>query len=409
MNNLDYAINYPAPEFSIEDGFYGTGSINPTSALLYLILYDYEHKAYTGATKVRSAIYSKVAPILAGGKEPAFDNSCCWGYSLLCESFALIKRKPELWALFSEDEQNRMKCLMQMFLIMWQWGCNKYNNYKTGASMRGNYNKMAGANYKFTNNLLIAFCCDFLEYPNGYGTWTYFMNILNYDEKMAELKNFGFTNAYKNWTTPERIAVDGTVLPSTKTIWENGGQCYREEIQCEMLNTTYAGWGNGIHHSVQYHDAVHPEEGNKDIPLGVIEHVFTDCFNNICVSQIEIEDYDYTAGIADGTISPYEGQYGMMQEFNIEFDGISRRSSIYHCDIDFVLAIAAIATLKHLNIIDLREATYWPQIVVGMEDYIYKIEHGYNSFSLGFEEKGTFKRRIDKELWLDYWKFNYRE
>jgi hypothetical protein len=63
---------------------------------------------------------------------------------------------------------------------------------------------------------------------------------------------------------------------------------------------------------VQYHDEKHPEEGNKDIPLGVIEHVFKDCFNNICVSQVRIEDYNYIAGIADGTTSPYEGQYGMM-------------------------------------------------------------------------------------------------
>lgn len=408
MNRLEYAINYAGPQFSIRDGFLSTGQINETSALLYLILYDYEHEDYEEKLSVHKAIHDKIAPILSGGKEPAFDNGCCWGYSLLCESFALIKHRPELWALFSTHERNRMTCLMEMFLIMWQWGCNKYNNYKTGASMRGNYNKAAASNYKFTNNLLIPFCLDFLNYPNGYGTWTYFMKQLNYDKKMAELKELGFINAYKNWTTPVRVAADGTILPSTKTIWEKGGKCYREEVQCEILNTTFAGWGNGIHHSVQYHDEKHPEEGNKDIPLGVIEHVFKDCFNNICVSQVRIEDYNYMAGIADGTTSPYEGQYGMMQEFNIEFDGGSRRSSIYHCDIDFVLATAAIATLKHLCIIDLTSTNYWQQIQIGMEDYIYKAEHGYNSFSLGFEEGSDMKKRINKTLWLDYWKEYYR-
>jgi hypothetical protein len=96
--------------------------------------------------------------------------------------------------------------------------------------MRGNYHKCAGANYKFTNNLLIAFCLNYLNYPNNFSTWEYFMKQLNYDEKMAELKKLGFTNAYKNWTTPERVAADGTILPSTKTIWEKGGKCYREEM-----------------------------------------------------------------------------------------------------------------------------------------------------------------------------------
>jgi hypothetical protein len=61
-----------------------------------------------------------------------------------------------------------------------------------------------------------------------------------------------------------------------------------------------------------------------------------------------------------------------------------------------------------LCIIDLTSTNYWQQIQIGIEDYIYKAEHGYNSFSLGFEEGSDMKKRINKTFWLDYWKEHYR-
>lgn len=409
MNKLiKQAIETEKPRFSVRDYLGGAEALTTTSALLYLITYDYEHEGYSEKEAVRASIHDKFEFVLHKGMEPAFENSHCWGYGPLCESIALIKNKAELWDLFTEDEHVRLNQIMRMFLFMWNWGCNKYNNYTTGAGMHGNFHKASSPNYMLTNNLLIVFLVHYFH-GNCYGKIfeeiNEILNNVDYDTEMETLRRLGFYNAYAIWTTPAREGIDGRNTPSTKEIFENGGEIFLKKIQFEMPNMVRAGRGQGVKINVSYWDVKNQDAGLVPIPSGLLDQLFSDCFSGGAVaSVVEIEDYDYTCKIKDDTISPYEGQEGMMKEFNIPFDGISRRSSLMHCAIDFMLVACAVATLRNLCEVDLTQKEYWNKIKVGMADFLYKNEHGYNGFSLGNRERAT---TVNLPLWAEYWNEKY--
>jgi hypothetical protein len=375
-----------------------------TGALLYLINYDYEHENYEDSQTVRASIYKKLQHVIKGGKEPCFENSHCWGYTQLCQAFALIKNKKELWNLFSNEEKERITQLMRMFLFMWNWGCNKYNHYRTGAGMRGNFCKVSSPNYELNNNALIIYIIHYFYgrltgEPDQFLALNEILRNVHYDTEMEKLKNYGFMNAHDTWTT-RVVSVTGEELVSVKDIFNNGGEIYTEHEEFEVINPYYLGYGKGVKINISYWDERHKDEPTCEIPHKMIKTILDECFSGVCTSTIHIEDYDFTAGLKDGTVSPYEGREGMMHEFNLAFDGVSRRSSIHHCIIDFILVVNTINTLKKLNIIDVTKEEYWPNIQVGMEDFLYKYEHGYNGFSLGYRERD---KETDILLQKDIW------
>ena len=91
---IEQAIKNPI-QFQRFDYYTGTEELNATSNVLQLILYDYNHKDYEEKNAVRNAIKQSFYLVLHKNSAPAFDNSHNWGYSLLCESIALIKKKEE--------------------------------------------------------------------------------------------------------------------------------------------------------------------------------------------------------------------------------------------------------------------------------------------------------------------------
>lgn len=404
---LQLAIEATPPAFSRFDYLCGEGELDLAGSYLYLVVYDYEHKDYEEKELVREKIHSKMYDILYGGMEPAFENSHCWGYAPLCQALTLIHNKQELWELFTEDEQKRIHQIMKMFLFMWNWGCNKYNNYITGAGMHGNFHKASSPNYLFTNNLLIIFLLHYFHGTcNGSNQFVEMNEILrnaDYEAEMNILRDYGWNNALKSWTVPDRIGVNGSICYGTKHIFENGGKLTGEKRQFEVLCETSFGYGQGVKINISYWDTKNREKGLIPIPHGIIEQIYTDCFCNECKSVVEIEDYDYICSIQDKTTSPYEGRYGMMKEFNLEFDGVSTRSSLKHCKIDFYLVATTSAAIQLLGISNLQETAFWESIKVGMADYLYKEEHGYNGFSLGQREAIA---EINIEQWKNHWLAN---
>ena len=395
--------------FSLSDYVTGIHELNSTTILLQLILYHHANRDYAEKDDVKAAIQKLLDDVLHHGYEPSFNNSHNWGYSLLCESFALIKADAELWEMFNEEDKERITLLMKMFALMWNFGCNAGNRYATGIGLNGNYGKDSGPNYRLTNNMLMPYIASF--FGSLHNVNLFFQYEADYDVIINQLQDFNFINAFSSWTRPGIELADGTTTAGARELYntrehvDSGGLAVKAYSRDLQGNIIYLGQGHGCrlcYHYLPYNSTVQVDHTSYD---GVINDVLDDCFSggNV-VSKVYIEDEDEWCHMLDDAISPYEGQLGMMKEFSIPDDGMGPRSSLMHCEIDFSLVCASIASLKYLNIKQLNDLDMRSKIEVGMNDFIFKKEHNYVSYSMGrFEPEYMIAAT---NIWIDYWKNN---
>lgn len=350
--------------------------------------------------KKSQAVYDKIIELmnyyLYEGHEPSFDLGPNWWYAILCECIALLKHRPILWDKFNDDQHARMTQLMKMFAYMWNFGCNKRNNYDTGWGLKGNFGKWRGPNYRLTNNILILFIEHFF---GGMNEVNKILLTMNYNDEVKALKEFGFNNALKSWLTAGYVDSQGKVLPSARELIEKGGDAYIKQADYGFTNYYKRGSGAGVKIPVEYQDS---------IPYGVIHSVFNNCFSGgECVSKVVIEQEDYECSIADGSETPMLGRDGMMLEFNLEDDGLGRRSSLFHCATDFYLMSGAVVALWFLRISKVEVYKGYEKIQAGITDFLYKVNHGYKGWCLGSPENISLTNFSGLTLWANYWSDHY--
>lgn len=379
----------------------GLHSLNTVSHLLFLICHEYNRLEgepimnYQKSQEVYDKIIELMNLYIKGGREPSFDLGPNWWYALLCECITLVKHRPILWDKFDEDQQARMTQLMKMYAYMWNFGCNEENHYDTGWGLKGNYGKWRGPNYRLTNNILILFISHFF---GGIDEVNKLFENFDYEAEKQTLSDFGFANAYKTWTTPDFIDNKGVIRPGARRLLEEGGDAYIKEIRYGAVNYYKRGTGKGVKIPYKYHDS---------LPFGIIHSAHNHCFSGgICASSVTMDD-DYICSIVDGTISPVEGQDGMMLEFDLENDGLGRRSSLLHCITDFYLDTAMAVTCWFLRISKLEVYKNYEKVQTGITDFLYKFNHGYNSYSLGQKERIDTSRLTGVTLWGNYWADHY--
>ena len=387
--------------FTHQDYLHGITTINSVGELLYAIIYHYEHPTYPEKEENMSFIKQRIVEMFDAKRTPTFINSHNWGYPVLCQSFALIKTKTELWNMFTVADQKRITQCMKMFLYMWNFGCNEKNRYDSGWGMHGNYFKFANSNYELTNNIMLPFLVSFfndsadtLEILNSM-----VMN-LNWEEEKAQLQQLGFDNALKFWDGEELILPDGSTCSAKRLITE-GGPCVIKSLECGEINYNDKGTGKGVKTPIAY--KTKSPYFYDNIPDEIVETVLEKCYSLTCQTQIPIKNTNIICDTANHTTSPYEGQKGMMLEF-LSVDK-NTRSSLFHCAIDFVLTISLIKSLQLLNIKDITTSENWEQIKVGVEDFLFKYENNYQGYSMGQLEKTN---PIEIDLWRDYWEKHYR-
>ena len=390
---LDYdaqlakALSAAAPRFSLNDNLRSFESLQNASALLFLIIHEKERKQkeplmdYEDLEIVRTEIYRKVKYIIKGGNEPCFDLGPCWGYLPLCCSLALIHNDRSLWNLFTEEEHIRITQLMKMFTYLWNLGCNTDNNYGTGPSMKGNYGKWRGPNYRLTNYGLIFGCINFF---GGIDEINKILLAFDYETELDALNRLGFTNAYNCWATS-----------GVKEMTMHGGDVYIQVTEYGATNTYKRGTGKGVRIPMQTKDSY---------PHGLVYFLLNNCYSGgLCTNRVQINN-DISVGLPEGVSSPYLGRDGMMLEFDLENDGLGRRSSSMHCCIDFILSVCLTATLWHLRITKLKVRNEYPKVWVGNMDCIFKLENGYKGWSLDFPENFDYSKFLGFELWSNYWR-----
>lgn len=406
---IQYANNNPI-KFNHLDYLSGIKEMHSASALLQLIIYDYEHADYEERPEVLESIKNSLNLVLYCAKEPTFNNSHNWGYPMLCQAIALIKNKTELWEIFSTEEQEKLTMIMKMFALMWNFGCNAYNKYATGIGLKGNFGKNSGSNYRLSNNIIMAYLIPFFGELHNINL---FFEHTSYDTIINNLKRLGFYNAFRTWTTPSFLLPDGTKAPGARELYSTREAVltglHNKAYQIDIYkNVRYLGNGQGCR--LIYHYC--PFNSNKEVSntniQDLIDDVLLECFSGGKVfSSIYVEDEDEYCCMPNGLVSPYEGQEGMMKEFNIPDDSMGLRSSVFHCEIDFILVTSALTTLRLLGVLDPKELPYWNKINVGMNDFLFKKENNYRGYAMGSFEQG--RKELPLEYWKNYWLNNFAD
>lgn len=421
MWNIDELIRKSANvelKFTKEDYLRSIPVLNDAQILLACITYDYKHgETYPRKDELRTNIKKQFDSIFSG-YEPTFENGHIWAYSLLCQAISLIKKKNSLWILFSAEEQRKLTLIMKMFAYMWNFGCNVHNGFYTGITLKGNYSKFwKSPNYWLCNQVLLLFLVPFfgsIKALNKMFTTT------SYDELMSELLYCNFYNAHTAWSTPGFTRINGSVSNGAKELFgvidqkygdgsfedPNRREAYVKTREYGYENEYYAGAGVGVTIPVFYKRDQFEKKDFDTFPIWLFKEGMGITFGKElpCVSVINIDsEEDFSTHIKDGTLSPYEGEMGMMTEFNKK-DGFGQRSSLFHCEIDFILVSTMLSTLKYLIGFDYNSYERKRFVDVGINDFIYKKEHGYIGYSMGHIETDNYTNKIDSLLWREWWK-----
>lgn len=379
---------------------------NEASALLYLCVAAAHGE---GGEEVAERIAEHFRSLVAGGNEPSFSSGPFWGHAIVTAAAALARRSGPVWSRLDSDTRERLDCLMECFAVLASYVTDDENDYRTGPLGNGNFHKDWNPNHRMSMVFPMVFAA---AYFGGEEAMTARLRAFDFDVSMERFRAYGFTNAAACWGCD----------PANRGLLMNGGTA-RFRLDCpatEEKAGDIAGTGTGVRHAYRYLG-----HGLDDC-AGIARELFSFNFDGGLVTsdssgmrnglytaeEVAAQGLDTAlvgtpkAYIADHTRSPWEGQTGMMHEFT-SFDLGGIRSSGFYCQVDFLLVAETHFAMQWLGLYDVtRDAALWPIVRVGMDDFLYKAEHGYESFSIG---KSHGVAREGEELGHLAWKNAWRK
>ena len=392
--------SYNAADFIWND--HGHRDMLAATALYVLLLEEHENP---GNLALRDRIIAQLDALTASESAPPFDCSTNWSYGVTTAALAVAKDTPSVWGTMSYSQRLKIDTMMEAFMYIISLGTSDYNSYLTGPGMGGNYKNNWNANYALGNIP----CMVFGVYYFGDGDVDAGARKVNemlkafdeaaYNRMLKSFNTYGWRNAAKCWTTE---APAGTSGVDAKTMLISGGQAYCDNY---LSTGTLTNGGTGVGVSNRGQDFTYsngaPLLGEwKRITLYEPERIMQ-CMMDYTYARTVTSEHYYNgqrvAYILDGTKSPYEGMVGMSFEL-----GIGNRSSCAYTGHNFNMTVIHLSAAKILvrytteggkktpvtdafgNPVSLYDFTEdsdrWSRIQVGMEDFIYRLRHGYKSF-----------------------------
>ena len=373
-----------------------------SSCFLTLVI---EEHSTPMASVIRDRAVAHIEAFCGEGAAPRFDASCHWSYPLLTAGIALAKQTPTIWDVLSLSTKERLDTMMRAFAYLASFATSDHNNYSTGPALEGNYHREWNPNYRFSNVPNIVFAASYFgdgDYARGAERLNDMLTSFDeeeYERMLRVFRTYGWLRAVDSWSRPSMTTKGGTEGKSSKELLVSGGLAVGWNVEGTSIVTL--GTGTGV------------STGGKDY----LYHGYT-LYQGREILRDLIE-FNYSGGpvtsehwwggkrvawIADGSKSPYEGQEGMMKEFNS-----GNRSSTVYCEHDFIQAIGILYSARLLDIYDYNaDPSMLSKIQVGNDDFLYKNRVGYMSYSTGsygsssgvHSEKNVPGYRIMKSLWL---------
>ena len=374
-----------------------------SSALLYLAVAAHEG---VGGETVSGRVAESLHTLVAGGVEPSMNAGPFWGYALLSGAIALARRTPSVWDRLSPGDRGRLDVLVECFAVLASIVTDDANDYRTGPLRDGNFHKEWNPNHR----MAMVFPAVFAALYFGPAELDARLCVFDFDSAMERLRGYGFTNIVACW---------GSDPGNRALLMEGGVARFRYDVgSTDEKAGSEAGRGTGVRHPYRYHG-----HGLGDLAAIVRDlydfnyiggPVFSDssamAHGLYLAEEVAARSLDPAlvgtpkAYIADHTVSPWQGRDGMMREFN-SFDVRGIRSSASYCAVDFVLVVATLVALRTLGAYDAtRDEELFRRIIVGNEDCLYKLGHGYESFSIGVSH-GIVSGAGDSNLraWASEW------
>jgi hypothetical protein len=358
---------------------YGSQENLGSLALFYLSLAEYIQPGIQSKAGVpaKDRALEHIRNLISGGREPHCSNGPFWGHGAVTSGLTMAKKTPAIWNELREDEKAKVDLVMKSLAISVNWGYNDDNNYPCGLNLAGNFRKSWNPNYRCSYIPGIVNAVLYFGSPDGVNE---IFTGFDYDRYMAELNAAGFTN----------IAA----------AWSNAGKKLMEEGGSVTARDGGTGSGKGVKMPFVYSKA----------PLSDIDGIMSSLVQYTYQSKVKssagIRGGKNYAHILDRTKSPFEGMPGMMYEF-ASGDANGIRSDAEYCAASFDILVPAIALLKIFGGWDGSTPAQQQMdslMYVGNEDLIYKLEHGYHSYSKGvgmdhYEYSMKHGYPISKEVW----------
>lgn len=346
-------LAFPTPSTSNPRPGDGPTQVGLAKAFYFMALvtwYTPNAKA-TNGTAVASRLVASINNMVAGGNEPDANGGLeGWGHNDVAQALALVYND-SIWGQLSSSTQSKVNLVMQALAVAANYDFNDANNYKADpdnrldpSSNNCKFNKTNNPNYRegYVNVMLAA-----SQFFGGATNLNNFLTSFNFTSFTGQLQSAGLTNIMTAWQ-------------GRSTLFMSGGS-----DEC-------GGSGQGVRVASVYQSV------SLSNPAGIFDKLAVFTYQDTVISV------NGPAHIADNTTSPYQGKSGMEHEFNSSDSGGLRSDALYAYE-GWMNSISSRTTLTLLgNWGSGSTQTHDMQLqCVGSGDLLYKLQHGYDSFSLG--------------------------
>ena len=376
---------------------------------IYILAY-HEHEDPADGP-VRDRLIAQLDALCGKGTAPDFDAWCNWSFPIITASIALVRDTPTVWNSLSYTQKAKLDTMMLAFSYLASVATSDYNNYHTGPGLRGNYDKSWNPNYRLANIPNIVFTTYYFgngDITEGADYVNERITSFNSDEYYAMLKKFetyGWNDAYKCWTTSAKEEGSGDAY---QMLVKGGKVTHNTNDQKGLMSS---GTGSlGVNNGGK--DYRYTGYLKTPYTLYEVDRIIEDLmYYNYGAGEVRNEHYydangdgtaEKIAGVADGTVTPYLGQMGMMLELGTPG---GNRSSTSYCSDDFTMIVCILSATAALPLYETvngrrvqkqdasgdpavlydytKNEELWQMIQIGNEDFLYKFVHGYNSYAEG--------------------------
>lgn len=325
---------------------------------------------------------------------PEFDIGRYWEYYTCAACIAASRWTDPIWEALPKEVTEKLDLIMELFLYIEAIATNNKSEYTTGFHWDGHYNKHWNANHKFANYGTMFYVID---YFGGDKAINEKCKNFDFDALMERVRKAEFTRCYDLWTAPPVELEPGLYSITVRDMFKSNIVPYVKDKYGNIYD------GGVSEKSITDGYTI----GRVDLAKGL----FKTCYNKICSSNVDTDiDGKIDAHIYDNTISPVEGQLGMISEFESR-DNNGARSSIGFAVINFIFATALYAYCKDFGYPQVC-AEYEDRIIVGNTDLLYKVDHGYVGYVNGhkqlFPPKSANTIYPTFSLWREYWENNLK-